>query len=228
MEHEKIFLFPLNVVLFPNMPLQLRVFEERYKRMISRCIEKRMSFGVVLIRRGQETGETAEPERIGTRATIQAYTRHEDGNYEVLAAGTERFRLLDSRLHRDGYLVGVVEPLEEKPAEPATVRLLAGEVRSLLEIYLNELVRYAGFELPGYALPESAAELSFLVAAVLQVPLSERQVLLETTHTAHRLSRERDLLERDVERLRNGMPGRRTVTARPLDRQRILAETTRN
>ena len=32
-------LFPLNTVLFPGMPLSLRVFEERYKQMINECRE---------------------------------------------------------------------------------------------------------------------------------------------------------------------------------------------
>ena len=47
-------LFPLNLVLFPGMPLPLHIFEERYKAMIGECLESQMPFGVVLIRDGLE------------------------------------------------------------------------------------------------------------------------------------------------------------------------------
>ena len=47
-------LFPLNTVLFPGIPVHLHIFEERYKEMISQCLEARVPFGVVLIKSGPE------------------------------------------------------------------------------------------------------------------------------------------------------------------------------
>jgi Lon protease-like protein len=50
-------MFPLGSVLFPHMPLPLRVFEERYLVMLSRILaDDPAEFGVVLIERGQEVG----------------------------------------------------------------------------------------------------------------------------------------------------------------------------
>ena len=47
--------FPLGSVLFPHMPLALRVFEERYLKMIGALLETDdLVFGVVLIERGSE------------------------------------------------------------------------------------------------------------------------------------------------------------------------------
>jgi len=40
-------LFPLDVVLFPEMFLPLHIFEERYKSMIGECIQEKAPFGVV-------------------------------------------------------------------------------------------------------------------------------------------------------------------------------------
>jgi len=40
-------LFPLNTVLFPGCTLDLQLFEARYLDMISRCMKKGESFGVV-------------------------------------------------------------------------------------------------------------------------------------------------------------------------------------
>ena len=57
-------LFPLNTVLFPGMPLNLHIFEERYKRMMQACIESSKPFGVVLIKQGLEAhGPLADPFR---------------------------------------------------------------------------------------------------------------------------------------------------------------------
>ena len=52
----KLPLFPLNMVLFPGLPISLHIFEERYRLMIARCIEQNGPFGVVLIREGREVG----------------------------------------------------------------------------------------------------------------------------------------------------------------------------
>ena len=42
-------LFPLRTVLFPRAPVRLRVFEDRYKAMMERCIVEEVPFGVVRV-----------------------------------------------------------------------------------------------------------------------------------------------------------------------------------
>ena len=50
-------MFPLGSVLFPYMPLRLRVFEERYLIMLADLLKTDQArFGVVLIERGHEVG----------------------------------------------------------------------------------------------------------------------------------------------------------------------------
>ena len=41
-------IFPLNLVLLPNEELSLHIFEQRYKRMITDCLEQNKNFGVIL------------------------------------------------------------------------------------------------------------------------------------------------------------------------------------
>ena len=53
----KLPLFPLHTVLFPGMPLPLRIFEPRYREMIQTCLKHNTPFGVTLIRSGPEVGE---------------------------------------------------------------------------------------------------------------------------------------------------------------------------
>ena len=59
---------------FPGQVLPLHIFEDRYRLMIRQCLAEENPFGVVLIRRGQEVGETAEPYTVGTVARIREST----------------------------------------------------------------------------------------------------------------------------------------------------------
>ena len=89
----KLPLFPLNTVLFPGAILPLHIFEERYKLMIARCIEERRPFGILLIRKGYEVGDTAEPFDVGTTAHIARVDELEEGKMNLVCLGGKRFRI---------------------------------------------------------------------------------------------------------------------------------------
>ncbi|HEY8912041.1 LON peptidase substrate-binding domain-containing protein [Lacisediminihabitans sp.] len=68
-------MFPLGSVLFPYLPLQLRVFEERYLVMLSRIlVNEPAEFGVFLIERGQEVGGGEQRFPLGTVAQVTEFT----------------------------------------------------------------------------------------------------------------------------------------------------------
>ncbi|MEV7632729.1 LON peptidase substrate-binding domain-containing protein [Microbacterium sp. NPDC089318] len=86
-------MFPLETVLFPHTPLALRVFEERYLRMLGECLESDdPSFGVVLIERGSEAGGGDTRFGTGTLARIVevAATEHD---IQLLVVGGERIEV---------------------------------------------------------------------------------------------------------------------------------------
>lgn len=85
-------MFPLGTVLFPHMPLDLRIFEPRYLKMLGHLLEDEVApeFGVVLIERGQEVGGGEHAFGIGTMARIEKVTASEEFYY-IEAVGTERF-----------------------------------------------------------------------------------------------------------------------------------------
>ena len=64
-------LMPLKKVLFPRQEIVLQIFEERYKEMLSYCLENNEQFGVVLIDSGEEVGDEAIPHGIGTTVKIR-------------------------------------------------------------------------------------------------------------------------------------------------------------
>jgi uncharacterized protein len=88
-------IFPLGAVLFPNMPLRLRVFEERYLVMLSDMLRsERGEFGVVLIERGHEVGGGEHRFEIGTTAEITELGAQE-GIVGLQAQGHRRFRVIE-------------------------------------------------------------------------------------------------------------------------------------
>ena len=103
-------MFPLGSVLFPHMPVQLRVFEERYLVMLSEILaEEPSQFGIVLIERGQEVGGGEQRFTVGTLATILQLEGAE-GFVALVAEGGDRFE--------------ITEWLDEAPYPRASVRAL--------------------------------------------------------------------------------------------------------
>lgn len=88
-------MFPLGAVLFPHLPLHLRVFEERYLVMLTRLLETDTAeFGVVLIERGQEVGGGEHRFRFGTVAQITELNV-QDGFVMLVAQGERRLEVTD-------------------------------------------------------------------------------------------------------------------------------------
>ena len=89
-------MFPLSSVLFPYMPLQLRVFEQRYLTMLSYLLQRDPAeFGVVLIERGQEVG--GEKQQRFSTGTVARITQLEaaEGFLSVVAEGERRIEVTE-------------------------------------------------------------------------------------------------------------------------------------
>lgn len=84
-------MFPLSSVLFPYMPLRLRVFEERYLIMLAELLKNEdAQFGVVLIERGWEVGGGEQRFDLGTIAEITQLGAQESV-VGLVAQGGRRF-----------------------------------------------------------------------------------------------------------------------------------------
>lgn len=190
-------LFPLHTVLFPGAPLPVQVFEPRYKQLVADCLRDELPFGVVLIKEGQEVGETAVPHAVGCTARIVSLERQPDGLILMHALGEERFRILSTHQQRL-YLTGRVMlwPDSEEPADPAGARTAAALFRRFLQLQRGE----DQGELPD--LPERPGPLSCLIAAAMPWPPTVKQGLLEAPGPAERLQQAVPLLRRDLAVLR--------------------------
>ncbi|HEX6289817.1 MAG TPA: LON peptidase substrate-binding domain-containing protein [Herpetosiphonaceae bacterium] len=170
-------LFPLNVVLFPGAILPLHIFEPRYRQMISRCIQLKQPFGVVLIREGEEVGgPVAEPYTVGTTAAIQNVLRFPDGRMLLSAQGERRFRILQI-IQDDPYLVASVEMLEDEI--PPDAPELAAQVRELYLKHRDAVTHATGVTQPLEELPDDPVALSYLLSDQFRVVNYSKQQLLE-------------------------------------------------
>ena len=184
---EEQFIFPLGTVLFPGGALPLRIFEQRYIEMTKTCLRDNRPFGVCLIKEGREVGDPAVPQAVGCLATIEHWDMPQMGVFHLLARGGDRFRLIESRVAKNGLITGVIERLP--PDSPADA--VDDTCRRVLEMII-ERVDVQQFEKPFQL--DDASWVGFRLAEVLPLDMRVKQELLEMTEAAQRLSRIRALL----------------------------------
>ena len=204
-------LFPLGTVLFPGLLLPLHIFEDRYRQLVRDLVAgpEPRRFGVIAIRQGRETGVDGIQalHEIGCTATLRQVNPLEDGRYDVVTVGTQRFRLAGLDDARP-YLQGQVDLLTEETGDETAAAQAVRVVRDGFRAYLNALAERGVTQISAPELPEDPVTLSYLVAASMIIELGDRQALLAETDALHRLTAERALLSRELTMLR-------TLTATP-------------
>jgi uncharacterized protein len=174
-------LFPLNIVLFPDGPLPLRIFETRYVDMVRRCMRETQTFGVVLIREGNEVGP-AETYDVGTLAKIVDFHQLSDGLLGLSCVGQQRFRIRSRSRQTDGLNLAEVDCLTESPAAAVPARharlpeLLKSVLPQLGEVYTDIEMRL-----------DDAAWVGHRLAEILPIPLAAKQLCLELDDPIQRL-----------------------------------------
>ena len=127
-------MFPLGSVLMPAMPLALRIFEQRYLKLLGDLVTSaEPEFGVVLIERGPEVGGGEKRMNIGTVATVTDIGTTEQF-YGLESVGSKRFRV-NAWLPDDPYPIADIDFLPDliwdDSLMPARVHLET-KVRQLL------------------------------------------------------------------------------------------------
>lgn len=104
-------LFPLDLVALPGELVPLHIFEERYKTMMTECLDAGTEFGIVWMSDDglRDIGCACEIERV--------LERMDDGRMNLLARGTRPFRVLERQAHLP-YPAGVIEFVEDRSDDP--------------------------------------------------------------------------------------------------------------
>src|SRR6185436_19192186 len=147
-------LFPLpNLVLFPQVAVPLHIFEERYKLMISRCIDQADVFGLVLMREGAEQESEETIHQVGVTARIVEVEKLEDRRLNILCAGESRFRVLEFTGNEPYWTaeVELVDDIEDEDESEGVYVRVSRLYRKAMEL----TSRVKEMEIPNLDLPQS-------------------------------------------------------------------------
>jgi len=111
-------IFPLpSVVLFPNVFLPLHIFEPRYRQMVGDALGGDRMIGMVLLQPGHEAAYDGNPPiyHTGCSGLITHAERLDDGRYNVVLRGIEKFRITAEEDAAAGrlYRSAVINPVDE-------------------------------------------------------------------------------------------------------------------
>ncbi len=190
-------LFPLEIVLFPEEPLPLHIFEERYKEMIGECVRAKeehsgqQEFGVVLAREN-------EMHTTGCSARVVNVTRkYLDGRLDIFTVGVRRFEILYTDEERPFLRAGVEffddDAGADVPSDPDAERAI--------ELFRQMMKRlHKTSEVPVH-FPRPYRHLSFRIAAALPLELDFKFQLLTLHDESDRLRRTCEIVERMIPQL---------------------------
>jgi Lon protease-like protein len=190
-------IFPLpSTVLFPNVFLPLHIFEPRYRQMVADAVESDRIIGMALLRPGWEQDYEGRPPvyPIGCAGLITHVERLDDGRYNIVLHGLEKFRLVSETGDR-AYRQARIETILDECA--ASDRESLREARHRLE---SLIVPSSD---PGVAerrVPASMPDVDLVnaLAQYLELEPLERQALLEREGPLRRCHSLIELLEMKV------------------------------
>jgi len=199
-------LFPLGSVLYPGLVLPLHVFEDRYRELVADLLAgpEPRQFGVIAIRQGRETGVDGVSSlyQTGCTAVLQRAERYDDGRYDLVTVGGQRFTLLELN-QPSPYFTGQVELLSDDDGDDGEAAIVVPAVQQAFRSYLDVLAERGGAHITLPELPDEPLMLSYLVAAAVVVDVPVKQGLLEEADAARRLAAERALLGREMQLLKS-------------------------
>jgi ATP-dependent Lon protease len=190
-----------NAVIFPvaNLPVPLAIGRKKTLKAVERAAEEE---GLILVV-AQRDANLEDPRpgdlfRIGTVARILRLTRAVDGTHELLIEGVCRARV-DEFLTASEYLRVRISTIEDRRTRDTETDAL---VRNLRELAIRVVELSPRIPDEARAIVEGVddpSQLSDLVASQLQLPLSEKQSLLEVQDVKVRLTRVIEHLAREAE-----------------------------
>jgi uncharacterized protein len=186
-------IFPLpNVVLFPGVFLPLHVFEDRYRELVKDTLAEDRLIGMTLLRPGWDQNADGRPPvyPVGCVGLISHIEELEDGRYNLVLRGVEKFRITREEEFTRAYRRAAVDYLEEQmtAADREMVRRQRHSLERLLSVVSDG---------PDQPFPSNLSddEVINALAQYLDLEAIERQALLEQDGVARRCSALIELLE---------------------------------
>lgn len=200
-------LFPLGTVLFPGMPLPLRIFEPRYLAMLADRRESDPAFGIVLIRGGLEVGEIPQVSTIGTTAGLELVDPRPDGTIAIEVIGRRRFEIEHIDWSGAYARATISEITDVERAGENTASLLA-ETGAMFNRFVGGVAALYDRRFTTWTEPEDTASAVYDLASRLPLHTWERQAILDDRDTTSQLREVNRLVRRELALLEAGTGGR--------------------
>jgi Lon protease-like protein len=205
-------------VLFPGDKSLLSLQGNRERAMVEGCLRGDGYLGVVFVRQWKEVMEPCE---VGTVARILHVEASADERLNVVVRGEQRFRIVEM-LQYEPYPMARVELLPNRFGTISTeLTRIANRLAALLYRYLELKAIADRLALADLMLPTDLAALGFRIGALLDLPLREKQRLLETEDLTELLQCELDILSREIRRLQRATVWRELLQTDAARRRRI-------
>ncbi|HEY6263903.1 MAG TPA: endopeptidase La [Candidatus Acidoferrum sp.] len=190
-----------DMVIFPQQMTPFIVGREASVRALEEALAGDKK--IFLSTQHDASVDDPKPEEIyavGTLANIVQSVKLPDGNIKVLVEGVERARAI-SIAAEEGFFRATVRLLGARVEDSPQVKQIVEKVTGLYEqfIKLSQSLNYD--TMIAAARVDDPARLSDTIAANLQLPVDEKQDLLETVDPLERLNRIGDILEIELEKL---------------------------
>lgn len=191
-------LLPLPAVLFPGTFLPVQIVEARHQELLHACAADHQHLGVILTP-GKIGGHSPAACTVGCVASVTLLLdSEEDQSSNVVLYGEQRMRVMEFT-RQDPYSKGCIEMLEEYPGLHAERR--TKQASTLFQRYL-ELIRHRyQAQVTNLPLPDDPVMASYLLAAVLFLPLETKQRWLESASAALRLQEELAYLHAECDKI---------------------------
>ncbi len=192
-----------NSVFFPGGVLPLAVGRQKTIALIKDAVRDDQVIGVVTQRKAEEEDPgAADLHQMGTVARIVKLLKMGEDNYSLVVQGLARFRVVEL-VQEHPYLKARIEPVEDKTSlDEVEIEALGINLKKLAREVIEMMP-----ELPAAAteLVESITQpghLADLIAANVDVPIEEKQQVLETVDLKERMKLVLELLNRKREILK--------------------------
>lgn len=180
---EKLPLFPLKSVIFPDGAISLKVFEARYLDMLSQCEKNGDGFGICLISEGNEVGVAPQIFSMGTLVQITFWEHRKDGLLGVSVKGKQKFRVIKKYVRNNELVVADVELLDLE-----TEQLLPEQYQSMVTV-LKKI--FSALQHPYITLEKKYDDSSWVgsrLSELLPISALKKQQLLELSEPMGRLA----------------------------------------
>ena len=178
-----------SAVAYPGTVMPLAVGRERSKRLITNIEPQKTIFGLV----AQKKPDTDDPGpddlyRVGTAASVLKVIRMPQGSLNIIVHGIARFRVLEF-IKEQPYLQARVQiiPVQTRMSKKMQALLVSVRNTAARVISLSpNIPEEAAMLLENIEDPSAMAD---FLAATLNIPIPEKQALLEEPHAGKRLAR---------------------------------------